>query len=62
MSFEPVVGQVYHLYERHTGKKFLSIVGPQEWGRTKSELIHLATVRLLADKSWSFDNNSTENK
>lgn len=62
MSFEPVVGQVYHLYERENGKKFLSIVGPKEWGRTKADLIHLATVRLLADKSWSFDNNSRENK
>ena len=58
LSFEPVVGQTYHLYERENGKKFVSIVGPTEWGRSKTDLAHLATVILLADKSWSFVKNS----
>jgi len=58
LSFEPVVGQTYHLYERENGKKFVSIVGPTEWGRSKTDLVHLATVILLADKSWSFVKNS----
>jgi hypothetical protein len=33
-------------------------VGPTEWGRSKTDLVHLATVLLLADKSWSFVKNS----
>jgi len=57
LSFEPVVGQTYHLYERESGKKFLSLVGPSEWGRTKAQLEHIATVTLLPDKSWTFHKN-----
>lgn len=29
-SFEPIIGQVYHLYERKNGETFLSIIAPNE--------------------------------
>ncbi len=29
-SFEPIVGQVYHLYKRTSGENFLSIISPSE--------------------------------
>lgn len=29
-SFEPIIGQVYHLYERINGETFLSIIAPNE--------------------------------
>lgn len=53
MNFMPVVGDTYHLYERETGIKVLSMIGPNEWGRSKNTLgKHLATVKLLADRTW----------
>lgn len=56
MSFEPVVGHTYHLYSKGSGKKFLSIVAPHEWGRSKPDgLAYIATVTLLPDKSWEFN-------
>ncbi|NNK76771.1 MAG: DUF2452 domain-containing protein [Maribacter sp.] len=29
-SFEPIIGQVYHLYERDNGENFLSIIAPEQ--------------------------------
>ncbi|WP_026449668.1 DUF2452 domain-containing protein [Aequorivita capsosiphonis] len=28
-SFEPIIGQVYHLYKRETGESFLSLIEPE---------------------------------
>lgn len=53
MNFMPVVGDTYHLYERENGRKVLSMIGPNEWGRRKCTLgKHLSTVRLLSDRTW----------
>jgi len=30
-SFEPVIGQTYHLYVGRDGNIFLSMIGPYEW-------------------------------
>jgi hypothetical protein len=30
-SFNPIVGQTYHLYLDKTGSEFLSIIAPDEW-------------------------------
>jgi hypothetical protein len=51
MRFDPVIGNIYHLYERPSGSWMVSLVGPSEWGRS-SKLMHIATVRLLADHTW----------
>ncbi len=29
-SFEPIVGEIYHLYQRDNGETFLSIIAPNE--------------------------------
>jgi hypothetical protein len=29
-SFEPVIGQVYHVYQRENGETFLSLIAPNE--------------------------------
>jgi Protein of unknown function (DUF2452) len=52
LRFEPVIGYCYHLYERANGKRFLSMVGPEEWGRSKGFSLYLGSVRLLADHTW----------
>jgi len=51
-GFDPLVGHTYHLYQKANGKHFLSMVGPNEWGRSKADREYVATVRLLADHTW----------
>jgi hypothetical protein len=40
------------LYSRENSSFLLSLVGPQDWGRTKQNLSFIATVKLLADHTW----------
>lgn len=46
-SFEPVVGESYHLYRNHDGTNFLSLIGPHEWNKE-----HIGTFKLNSDKKW----------
>lgn len=52
MSFKPLINHTYHLYERKNGKDTLSMIGPNEWGRSFPFEQHLATVKLLSDHTW----------
>lgn len=49
--FIPQIGNVYHLYDKG-GERILSLIGPDEWGRSTKFDTHIASVRLLADKTW----------
>ncbi|GHB29358.1 DUF2452 domain-containing protein [Mongoliitalea lutea] len=51
MSFEPLINHVYFLYEKADGTDFLSMVAPEEWGRSK-KFIFVAEIKLLADHTW----------
>lgn len=57
LRFTPDVGQVYHLF-RKNGKDVLTMVGPEEWGDTMPYDEYLASLRLLADKSWEIINRN----
>ena len=47
-QFEPIIGEVYHLYEKdNKDKSFLSLVPPHTWNRT-----HLGSYKLGSDKVW----------
>ena len=46
-SFEPVIGEVYHLFKNSKGESFLSLIAPEE-----CTFDHLGTFRLSADKMW----------
>jgi hypothetical protein len=46
-SFEPVIGEVYHLYGGNDGLNFLSLIGPKEWNKE-----HIGTFKLNSDKKW----------
>jgi hypothetical protein len=46
-SFEPVVGEIYHLYNSNDGIHFLSLIGPNEWSKE-----HIASFKLNSDKKW----------
>ncbi len=51
MNFKPLIGHTYHLYRRKNGEELLSMIAPEEWGKT-SPLEFIATVKLLADHTW----------
>lgn len=46
-NFEPIVGQTYHLYEKKSGEKFLSIIEPHQWSQK-----FLYSVILNSEKIW----------
>lgn len=46
-SFEPVLGEIYHLYRNNNGENFLSLIGPSEWRKE-----HIGTFKLNSDKKW----------
>lgn len=52
ITFQPVVNHTYFLYQRKDGSDFLSMVGPEEWGRLKPFEVFLAEVKLLSDHTW----------
>jgi hypothetical protein len=53
MRFEPIIGRIYYLYERGAGQAdVLSLIAPNEWGRSKGYLTCIAKVKLLADHTW----------
>lgn len=47
-AFEPVLGEVYHLYEKPTGEKFLSLIAPTQWTQK-----YMYSGVLNSDGTWS---------
>jgi len=45
-------GTIYHLYERDSGQKYLSIISPQEWGPSCPHEF-ISSHRLEYDMSWT---------
>jgi hypothetical protein len=52
IRFQPVINHVYHLYRKENGEHLLSMIAPNQWGRSGQALHFLATVQLLADHTW----------
>lgn len=53
LSFAPVIGQTYYLYEKEDASHLISMIAPNEWGRKPSSgKKFIAAVRLLADHTW----------
>lgn len=48
-SFEPIVGQTYHLYESND-RRFLSLISPTEWDKK-----YLGSFLLTTDGKWEKD-------
>lgn len=46
-TFEPVVGEIYHLYRNENGTNFLSLIGPNEWNKE-----HIGTFKLNSERKW----------
>ena len=52
LNFRPVIGQVYHLYQKNDDSYLLSMVSPKEWGGTGPFKQFIASAKLLADHTW----------
>lgn len=46
--FEPIVGEIYHLYEDNSGGKFLSLIEPTSWNKK-----YLYSAILNSDMTWT---------
>ena len=46
-SFVPVIGYVYHLYDREDGTYFLSLIEPSQWNKK-----FMFTVQLDSSNKW----------
>ena len=47
-KFEPIVGEIYHLYEDSNGNKTLSLIEPSKWNEK-----HIYSVILNSDMTWT---------
>lgn len=52
MRFEPLINHIYHLYRKEDHSFLLSLIAPDQWGRSKKSFEFVASVRLLADHTW----------
>ncbi len=52
LSFSPVIGTTYYLYEKQDGNHFVSMISPKEWGGSGPYKNLVAAVKLLADHTW----------
>ena len=46
--FEPIIGEIYHLYEDSDGGYSLSLIGPNQWSKK-----HVYSVVLNSDMTWT---------
>jgi hypothetical protein len=60
MRFEPLINHIYHLYKKEDSTYLLSLIAPDQWGRSKRSFEWVATVRLLADHTWDVLNKTEE--
>lgn len=52
LSFTPVIGNMYYLYEKKDETHIVSMISPKEWGGTGPYKKLVAQVKLLADHTW----------
>lgn len=54
-SFEPVIGETYHMYLGEDGIEFLSLIAPHEWNKE-----FIGSFKLNSDKKWVVLATATE--
>lgn len=47
-NFEPVVGEIYHLYSGKNGIPFLSLISPTEWNQP-----YIGSFKLDSENKWN---------
>ncbi len=54
LNFQPVIGQIYYLYEKKDDSIMISLISPKEWGGGAGPFKRfIAKVQLLADHTWN---------
>ena len=46
-SYEPVIGEIYHLYVGKDGNPFLSLISPNEWNKE-----YIGSFKLNSEQKW----------
>jgi len=46
-AYEPVIGEIYHLYVGNDGNPFLSLIAPNEWNKE-----HIGSFKLNSEQKW----------
>tara|TARA_Y100001972_G_scaffold116385_1_gene154183 strand:- start:475 stop:873 length:399 start_codon:yes stop_codon:yes gene_type:complete len=46
-SFQPIIGHIYHLYEKKDKSLWLSLIGPNEWNQP-----YIGSFKLQTDGKW----------
>lgn len=54
-SFEPIVGETYHLYLADDGSYFLSLIHPDNWNKE-----HVGSFKLNSNKKWIHVNSKQD--
>ncbi|WKN31258.1 DUF2452 domain-containing protein [Porifericola rhodea] len=55
MNFEPLIGHTYYLYEKKDGQDVLSMIAPEEWGKSMPYNKLLSKATLMADHTWELE-------
>ncbi len=54
--FSPVIGEVYHLYQRGDGSSFLSMIDPKQWqtvdDRYRKDFDFAGSFKLTSNDKW----------
>jgi hypothetical protein len=61
MGFEPIINEYYYMYQKLDGSDLLSLVAPNEWGKSFKYSAFLAKCLLLADHTWEVEYNEELN-
>ena len=61
ISFTPIIGKVYHLYEKENGKKFMSLISPSAWGNS-STLKFIGSFKQDSRQKWNLVDSELINK
>lgn len=52
VNFSPVMGKHYFLYQKGPGEYRVSLIGPDEWGKSCPFELAIARVKFLHDETW----------
>jgi len=47
-NFEPISGEIYHLYRKKSGEEFFSLISPEQW----KKFDFIGSYRFLSDGRW----------
>jgi len=47
-NFEPISGEIYHLYKKESGEEFISLISPDQW----KKFDFIGSYKFLSDGRW----------